>query len=128
MNEHQLRRGWILCAAVVVGAASLAAQQPEQQSRPAGSLAERFKQLDRNGERRLLMGTWAVYPGRGEDGLIPVELQPWRAKSAPFFCCQTWTIMFDVNTLKLYRTDRIICRQAVKSASWRWSITGASAQ
>jgi predicted dienelactone hydrolase len=45
MNERQLRRGWILCAAVVVGAASLTAQQPEQPSRPAGSLAERFKQL-----------------------------------------------------------------------------------
>jgi len=53
MNVHQLRRGWILCAVVVVGAASLTAQQPDQQSRPAGGLAERFKQLDKNGDGKL---------------------------------------------------------------------------
>ena len=42
-----------MCAAVVVGAASLTAHQPEQPSRPAGGLAERFKQLDRNGDGKL---------------------------------------------------------------------------
>ena len=40
----------VLLAAIVGVAASLTAQQA---SRPAGSLAERFKQLDRNGDEKL---------------------------------------------------------------------------
>lgn len=50
MNEHRLRVRWVVFAAVVVGTASPTALQPQLQSRPRSDLADRFKQLERNGE------------------------------------------------------------------------------
>jgi hypothetical protein len=79
MNERRLRRGWILCAAVVVGAASLTAQQPARPSRPAGGgLALRFKQLDRNGDGKVSReegGSLSFFDAadKNKDGFLTIE-------------------------------------------------------
>ena len=75
MHNYSLRLPQVLLAAMVGVATSLTAQQT---SRPAGDLAERFKQLDRNGDGKVTREEAAGLPmfdqwDTNKDGAVTME-------------------------------------------------------